>query len=225
MNESEVGKALELQKKGYQLLRWVRDRVDRSTVSFTVAHDALSLPEAAHDWLRSNYSVIPVRCRPERADLRAFANIVASFLATSFDLVPVPGRRKITGCGCWCSWCSAMVSGSHLQAKKVTQRDKKRAHALRVEAVLQRALDKGLGTSSEAAKEIADRPDLAEESAILAYTAELVRRMNGHFEGPAVLALWRRFAWSRTGSPKKDYRLTTQAVLKAANRIDQALAE
>ncbi len=225
MNEATVSKALVLQGKGYQFLRWIRDRVDRSTISFDIAHEALSIPQAAHEWVRRNYSVIPLRCRPEREDVRVFANLLASYLVTSFDLVQVPGRRKITDCGCWCSWCSAMVSASHLRAKKVTLRDKRRSHRLQMEAVLQLALDKGVKLSREGAKEISERADLAEDSAILAYSVELLRRMNGQFEGPAVLALWRRFAWSRAGSPRKDFRLTIEAVRKAEDRIEEALVE
>jgi hypothetical protein len=222
-NEAALEKALELQSMAYQLLRWLRERVDRSTVSFDSAHDRLSMPEAAHDWLKSNYSVIPVRCRPDRADLKAFANLVASFLATSFDLVQAPGTRKITGCGCWCSWCSSMVSASHLRTKKLTRQDKKRAHALQAEALLQRALDRGWSLSPDDAEGIAGR--LPEEAAILAYADQLLRRMKGDFEGPAVLALWRRFAWSKTGAPKKNFRLKLEAIRRAESRIDEALSQ
>jgi hypothetical protein len=56
-----------------------------------------------------------------------------------------------------------------------------------------------------------------------AYAAALLRRLEGSTDGPEVLALWRRFAWTRSGSPRKDFVLTADAVLQAEADVDAAI--
>ena len=47
--------------------------------------------------------------------------------------------------------------------------------------------------------------------------------MNGLYEGAAVPALWRRFAWNKEGSPGKNFHLAIAAVRKAEGLIEQAI--
>jgi hypothetical protein len=51
---------------------------------------------------------------------------------------------------------------------------------------------------------------LREQLAICVYSRELQARIAGRNTGPAVLAIWRMFAWEPTGSPKRDFELSVE---------------
>lgn len=219
----ELERALELQQKGYQLILWLGSLTDRSIVAFDQAHEAASMAEAGRHWLERNLSTLPERCRPEPGDLEAFANIVASFLSSSFDLVAEPGTRRDSRCGCYCSWCSCAVAASHLKTKKVSGKDKKRSLDLQADLLMSCALELNRSLAREEAVRMLEDKDVGEAAAVVAYADELIRRMKGLYEGPAVLALWRRFAWNEKGSPKKDFRLKVEDVRRAEARIERVI--
>jgi hypothetical protein len=225
METRELERALNFQQKGYQLILWLGSLADGAKVSFDQMHEAATMSEAARRWLERHRPTLPERCRIDPEDVAAFANVVASFLSSSFDLVAQPGTRRVSKCGCPCDWCSYAVAASHLRTKKVSKRDKTRARRLQADLIMERALKNGRTLSDDQALRIVDDEQLGESAAILTYADELIRRMNGLYEGPAVLALWRRFAWNREGSPKKDFRLTIDAVRKAQASIEQAIQQ
>jgi hypothetical protein len=223
METRDLERAPDLQQKGYQLILWLGSLADRAEVSFDQVHEAATMSEAARRWLERHRTTLPERCRTAPADVEAFANVVASFLSSSFDLVAHPGTTRVTDCGCICEWCSYAVAASHLRTKKVSKRDKTRARRLQADLLLERALKNGRTLSDDQARRIVDDEQLGEAAAIVTYADELIRRTKGLYEGPAVLALRRRFAWTREGSPKKDFRLTIDAVRKAEALVGQAL--
>jgi hypothetical protein len=223
MNDPELERALDLQQKGYQLILWLGSLADNAKVSFDQVHEAATMSEAARRWLERHRTTLPDRCRVDPADIEVFANVVASFLGSSFDLIAEPGTKRATDCGCICEWCSYAVAASHLQPKKVSTRDKARARRLQADLLMERAMKNGRTLSEDQALRIVDDEELGEAAALLTYADELIRRMKGLYEGPAVLALWRRFAWNREGSPKKNFRLTIDAIRKADTNINRAI--
>jgi hypothetical protein len=225
MNDQELGRALDLQQKGYQLILWLGSLADGAKLSFDQVHEAATMSDAARRWLERHRISLPERCRVDAAEMEAFANVVASFMKSSFDLVEDPGTRRLSDCGCLCEWCSYAVAAPHLRTKKISKRDKVRARNLQADLLMARALKDGRTLSEEGALRIVEDDQLGEAAAIVTYANELIRRMKGLYEGPAVLALWRRFAWNKEGSPKKDFRLTIDAVRKAEGRIEQALQQ
>ncbi len=56
-----------------------------------------------------------------------------------------------------------------------------------------------------------------------AWAHELTQRLEGYVTGPAVLALWRMFAWTREGSPKKGFTLRAEDVLAAEDELRRLL--
>ena len=136
----ELDRALDLQQKGYQLILWLGSLADGAKLSFDQVHEAASMADAGRRWLERNHATLPERCRPEASDMEAFANLVASFLSSSFDLDPEPGTRRDSRCGCYCSWCSCAVAASHLRTKKLSKRDKDRAREMQVDFLTGRAL-------------------------------------------------------------------------------------
>lgn len=53
----------------------------------------------------------------------------------------------------------------------------------------------------------------------MAYARELLLRLAGDPGDPAILALWREFAWTKTGAPKKGFRLDAQDILDAQEAL------
>jgi len=70
---------------------------------------------------------------------------------------------------------------------------------------------------------IVDDPSMREVVSRVAYAHDLLRRMKGIAAGPAALALWRGFAWTETGSPKKGFRLSADAILESEKRLCDAV--
>ena len=57
--------------------------------------------------------------------------------------------------------------------------------------------------------------NLREPVGLCAYTADLLERLKGRAFGAASLALWRSFAWTPQGSPKKGFVLSADEIMMA----------
>ncbi|MGC4119405.1 MAG: hypothetical protein QM765_33530 [Myxococcales bacterium] len=115
--------------------------------------------------------------------------------------------------------CSWLVDVPHLKAKKVTSKHKEQARTLRVDFLRALAAEQALMLPEGAADALADDPSLREGLSLAAWARALVRRLEGLSEGPATLALWRGFAWTAQGSPKKVFSLTARDVLAAEEAV------
>lgn len=217
----EIARAVALQRASYRLLRWATDGIDRGFLSTRAVHGFATLPEAAHAWIESHYENLPTDARPPAADLRPFANLFATYLDASFDLLDEPGTRLYSPeAHCFCHLCSWFVAMPRLRPKKLTRAHKDRARHLMQRWGEEVAVSAGLPVHPDV---LAD-PSLQEDLAYGAYARELLNRTRGFSEGPAALALWRRFAWEPTGSPKKGFELTADRILAAEARVRRALA-
>ena len=212
--------AVDMQAKSYALLKWVGQAVSSGLLSFHTAHEYTSLPLAAKDWIERHYLNIPVAARVDEQHLTAFANFFSTYLENSFDLITNPGKIKFSpGAHCFCPMCSWMVDAPHLKTKSLTTADKKRAVRMQVKAVMQLGIDAGAALDELRAEEIVSRPETGEASALHAYGHDLIQRLNAIANGPAALALWRRFAWSTTGAPKPRFKLTSKMILDAESQL------
>jgi hypothetical protein len=53
--------------------------------------------------------------------------LFTSYLSTSFELNEEPGLRAVSlSDGCMCDFCRGMIAASHLEARKLGDRDKGR---------------------------------------------------------------------------------------------------
>jgi hypothetical protein len=209
-----IENAVDLQQRSYKLLRWMADAVDRGFISTRAAHSFSTLPEAALDWLDRHYNDLPNAARPERDDARRFANLFSSYLESSFDLYEHPRQRLYSPeAHCFCPMCSWLVDMPRLQPKKLTRHDKERARKLSASALRQLAIELDLAITEPFVEQTVDEAAMREPLALVAYGHDLLRRLAGVVEGPATLALWRRFAWTPEGSPKHGYQLTAAAIL------------
>ena len=132
----ELGPAIEIQSRSYRLLRWVADAVQTGFIPSTRAHSYANVADAAFDWMDQHYSNLPQDCRPEREELRPFANFFGTYITTSFDVIDQPGMQLKTPCGCYCQLCSHLVKAPHLRPKKLTKRDRTRARRLMIDRLI-----------------------------------------------------------------------------------------
>jgi hypothetical protein len=223
-DEATVARMLDLQQRGYRLLRWIAAQADSRLIEIDQVHQELSVEEAGRQWIERNVERIPRDLCPKPEDLTAFANLFASYLVTSFDLLPTAPSHLASDCGCTCIFCAHLVAASHLQPKQITAADKARARRLVIRYIEELARETGLTLEPGTSEAIADDDAHREMLAIATYASQLAKRLAGDFTGPEVLVLWRRFAWTRSGSPKKDFSLTVAAVCQAEREVASAIA-
>ena len=113
----------------------------------------------------------------------------------------------------------------HIRAQKVTAADKKRAERLKSDWLDEIAISKDRVLSEETRDHIMNDPAMSEAVGLCAYAADLLQRMKGFAQGPATLALWRSFAWTAQGSPKKDFVLSVDTIMDAQQRVVARVCE
>lgn len=165
--------------------------------------------QAAEDWLRFNYDLIPERLRPPRAEIDEFAAFFSTFLISSFDLVAgkpgSEGRREWAKCQC--ELCRRFVNAPRLKAKTLYAHDKLAAEHLMEEFVWQLARENGLAIDELLAKQLVTGPQTRRSAAYMTYGHWLIQRLSGLSDGPAILVLWRLIAWDPRGGMRPNFEL------------------
>jgi hypothetical protein len=86
------------------------------------------------------------------------------------------------------------------------------------------SVEAGATLSDENVAEMLADPRLRESLAMATYGRQLMLRAKGKNEGRAVLALWREFAWTKGGTPKRGYVLDADKILTAENVLRARIA-
>jgi hypothetical protein len=135
-------------------------------------------------------------------------------------LISNPGKRLYSpGAHCFCPICSWLVEAPHLKAKKLTAGDKRRAQTMRINALMNLAAARRLSVGEGGIQELLNARQVFEDASLVAYGCDLLQREKGIANGPAVLALWRGFAWNESGSPKQGFRLEAEMIVNAESRL------
>ncbi len=131
-DRSELEYVLDVQRRTYELLAWLKKVLPGRSSEGIGKHDSRTASESLAEWIKSRFDRFPPNARPTHGtaqEITEFANMLASYLLTSFD---VTAETKIqSGCGCYCPLCVRLVPGTHLQTKKLTKTDKLRATKLK----------------------------------------------------------------------------------------------
>jgi hypothetical protein len=216
--------AVDLQRRSYRLLRWMSEAIDRGFISYDAAHTYSTLTAAAEAWIAKHHLDLPGAARPHRDDIPAFARLFSTYLESSFVLVRDPRKRLHSpDAHCFCPMCSWLVAIPHLQTKKLTRRDREGARKLQLAAVQSIAAELSRALPDGAAEELVADPSVREELALTAYGRDLLSRLQGFSAGPATLALWRRFAWTAQGSPRKGFELDAAEILRAEAKVTERI--
>lgn len=222
LDPDRLRRAVDLQRRSHALLHWLAEAVDRGFVDYEAARSYATVPATAVAWLERHRLDVPVDARPEPADLLDFCRLFTTYLSSSFDFVRDPGKRLFSpDAHCFCPMCSWLEDAPRLRTKKVQPADKRRADRLEVAAAAALAGREVTEAEVEGLREV---DDLREALAKVAWARALLGRLDGASEGPATLALYRRFAWHRAGSPKQGYTVDADDLLAAEARLNQGLA-
>ena len=220
----QVEHAVRLQACGYQLLRWLEKALVQGFITPEAAGTYATSEDAAYAWLDKHYHNLRDMARPERSDLRAFSNLFSTYLDSTFDLDAEPGEQLYSPhAHCFCPICSWMVQKPHLRPKKVSTSDKKVAERMKRRFLLQLAASHEISVSDESLDQMLRDPELREPAGMCAYAADLLQRLEGRAVGAASLALWRTFAWTTQGSPRKDFVLTADGIMDAQEVLTKRL--
>jgi hypothetical protein len=164
--------------------------------------------------------VFPRDVQVDPENIEALANFFWTYVVTSFDVVGDPGTRGAFGTvGCTCELCVRLVDASHLKTKKLRARDKRRALDLMTARIEALAAEHDIVIDDRTARSYLDDRALRRAAGYAAYGESLLERLNGGTDGPAVLALWREIAWTRAGSPIKDFRLDAADFVASEERL------
>jgi len=223
---STLVRAVDLQHRSFLLLRWLINAVKTGLIEFRTAHRYATLPEAAAKLIREHYLDIPANARPAEDDVPVVAAFLTTYLENSYDLIENPGKRLYSPDNhCFCSMCSWLVNAPNLKSKRITPSDKREAGKLRVQAMARLATECKLDVSNDQMAVLLSDDAIREDVSLVAYGLDLFQRMDGVANGPAILALWRSFAWTREGSPIHDFRLTAERILAAEQNLIGALRQ
>jgi hypothetical protein len=219
--DSEIERALRVQARGWALVECLERSAMGDLIPARAVHEFGSTEEAAIKWIRLGYTGLPSILELADDEIEDTARYFATYLDTSFDFVEVPQTHRVPGaCGCACGLCAVRVRGLHLRPKKLRGGEKAKARILLRETLDDVAKEHGREPlSDDEFIAIYTDAELRASAALLAYIRELFRRMKGYTEGPAVLALWRHFAWTPTGSPRRGFRLSLELVRAAEQSI------
>lgn len=222
--EPALRHAIDLQRRSYRLFRWMADAVTRGFIQFDTGHDYATLPDAAEAWVTRHFADLPPDARPAIEDIVAFAAVFTTYLRNSFELIRSPEKHtNAPSHGCPCPVCRWGREPSNLRTRRVRSSDRRRARVLREGAVLRVAADEGIILADAAVARLVDDPALREATALSAWAQNLLDRAQGLSSGPAILVLWREFAWTPAGSPKKGFEVTADAVLAAETTLRDAV--
>jgi len=223
---NEVENAVRLQACGYELLKWMEKALTDGFITPEAAGTYATSEDAAYAWLDKHYLNLPENARPERYDLRAFGNFFSTYLDCTFDLDATPGKQLYSPhAHCFCPICSWMVQKPHLRPKKVGAGDKKAAERMKRTFLIQLAAARGISVTEEMLDEMLQDPNLREAVGLCTYAADLLQRLKGRAVGAASLALWRSFAWTSQGSPKKGFVLTADEIMIAQDFLAERLSK
>jgi hypothetical protein len=220
LTQSEIRRLVDMQHRSYLLFKWMAKAVSEGFINFETAHEYSSFPDAAEAWIVGHYLNIPDSARPAREDLVTFCAFFSTYLINSFDLISDPGKQRVSPrCHCFCAMCSWLIDAPNLKAKRLTSSDKHRAQKMRISALRNMAVQHQLKVGEEPIKELLNDRQSFEDASLVAYGHDLLKREKGIASGPAVLALWRGFAWHESGSPKQGFRLGADMIIEAERRL------
>jgi hypothetical protein len=112
-----------------------------------------------------------------------------------------------------------LANPRHLKPKSISDADKKRAVKLRVRRMEALAQEDAMPSFEMRIRECLKDESVRIDASLASYGMALLDRLKGISHGPAVLALWRDFAWTPAGSPIHNFKLTSRRILEAEKSL------
>jgi len=220
---SDLDRAVRLQRQAYALLVWLQNHLDQALFPTHEAHSVMDSRAVAQQWIEANLSNLPADVAPAAAEISSLAALFSSYLTTSFDIVDNPSYRLQTTTGCLCDVCAHLARCTHLQPKRIGPGDKAHAERFKLKMLKDLATEHCIPVNEARVRNLLSDPSLREQAALVAYAHQLLQRLDGDPGDPAILVLWREFAWIRNGAPKKGFSLNARDIVEAQELLVQAL--
>lgn len=184
MNYEDIEQSVNLQKKAYGLLLWLKDRAKENPAMLKqepFANGAGWLP-----WVEQRMDSFPTQLRPAMEEVAAFTLLLSSFFTTSFRVAEVRRRDD-----CKTSLVAGAKPFRGRRNKRATEaRETEAVHELCALALASLATEVGVDSSPEIVARIEADDTLAKDLALWTYARELARRTEFASQGPAVHRLW-----------------------------------
>lgn len=216
-DRKEAQRAIDLAHRAWEWLQWMQRSILAHRIGLDEVHVVMDDAASIRALTRRAASQLPAKASVPAKDLDDFSRYVASYLSTSFDVHERPQQRVIVVCPCM--MCTLLVQLPHLRPKKLSAADQRRADVLARERLQSLARDAGVTLTPERAVELARDAELRADLATSAWVEQVLARLRGECEGPAVLALWRRFAWTDSGAPKRGFEMSLELLEAAEQRL------
>ncbi len=187
MKFEDIENAVEVQRKAYQMLLWLKQRIRTNPKLFAPEQtEPFTTGATCEQWMGRHEDSFPVQLRPNPGQERAFAYVLASFFNTSFRIAEV--RH-------WDTVETNLVAGmrgirGRRHKQKVIQRQTQRAEDLRLLTLSQLAEEYGQDMQLEIFEKAVEDLDFSQQLTRYAYGVELVRRCHYASQGTAVHRLW-----------------------------------
>jgi hypothetical protein len=221
---SEMERVLRLQQQSYGLLKWLNQHLKKGSLSFNVVHDATSGPAAAEEWLARNRAHLPPALLPADSERHDFAHLLTSYLLTSFELPSTKVTELVSGCSCYCDYCSYVVALHQLVPRQPTAKDRKSAHQLKRLFLERLVEDIGYPLESAVEEGVFSNKRLSLELSCATYAYHLIRRTQFGSQGSGLLVLWRDVAWQDGRKPRKNFELTVAHVLDSEQTLRRIIS-
>jgi len=115
--------------------------------------------------------------------------------------------------------CLKLSNPRQLKPKHLTKNDKCRAAKLRLLRIEVLAREENLAVPQTTVADLANDMKLIKDASLSAYGASLIQRLQGISPGPAILALWRSFAWDSLGAPIHNFKLSAASIINAEHQL------
>jgi len=216
-NKSQLKQVLALQSKAYQLLEWFRKA--RASQKFllnfsTHPHDA---EQVVQTWFFSHRDQFPKELQVQVDQYSDFANLFLSFFRISFEMTIDP----VNACGC--DLCCFLKYVPTVKLRKVTPAMKRRRRRILEDTFLDLNLKLGLvALNAEQLDQGLQNSVVSKKVALVAYGQSLIQRAQYGEGEPALLLIWRHFAWEE-GHPTLGFQLAVADLISAEEELTQYL--
>lgn len=187
MKLEEIEAAVEVQRKAYQLLLWLKQRARTDPDLFrSDPIEPFATGATCEEWVRRRRDSFPTHLRPTAEQVGAFAYVLSSFFKTSFRIAQVRHWDEVE---------TTLVAGltgdkGRRHKRHQVQRQNQAAQELRRLSLILLAEHCGQVVTVKAIEDACANPEFSQQLIRYAYGVELVRRCHYASQGAAVHRLW-----------------------------------
>jgi hypothetical protein len=208
----EIKEAISISNQTYNLIIWLNKALEEGFIEFNSVKEITETTVIAKNWLENHIENIPMNAKPTNNNSDTwdkYLNMFCSYFQTSFDIVQEPGKRYIPHL--LRERNKSYKTNPYIKPKSISSSNKNNTQQLKLDYLTNLTKHEKIAINFETIKLIEKNID--HKLAIATYGATLIERQKGKIHSSTILALWREFAWEKSGSPKSDYFLEAEEII------------